>query len=83
MAQERNLSADICWEPGNTWRASLSEHPPKGGRGVLVWERGGMRTEHNAVTAIEAAYQREQKHPCVLADPAEGRGHATGASRAN
>lgn len=59
--QERrpNLSADIYSDnTGKEWSASISEHPPQGGDGKVVWEKHGMSSEHNATTAMEAAHQR-------------------------
>lgn len=59
-----NLSADIYSDAsGKKWSAVLRNHPPLGGDGVVVWERHGMRSEHNAETAMEAARQRLDAHP--------------------
>lgn len=62
MSEPRNLSADIVYEPDtNTWAASIAEHPWPGGDSRHVWRKRGMRTQHNAETAMEAAWQRLQK----------------------
>lgn len=55
------LSADVFQDHDDTWTASLSAHPQGGGPGVMLWRKTGMRSGHNADTAMEAAYQRIMK----------------------
>lgn len=56
-----NLAADIfCDATGKKWTAVLTKYPPQGGDGIEVWRRSGMSSEHNATTAMEAAYSRLQ-----------------------
>lgn len=59
---ERNLSADgFVSLDGKTWSAIIREHPARGGPGVVVWEKHGMRSEYHADTAMEAAWRRLMK----------------------
>ena len=56
--ETRNLSADIyCDFTGKKWSASISEHPRPDGAGTVIWEKHGMRSKHNAVTAMEATWK--------------------------
>ena len=53
------LSADIyCDSTGKKWSAVIRQHPERGGKGVIVWQKHEMSTDYNATTAMEAAWQR-------------------------
>lgn len=49
-----SLAADVVQDFDGKWRATIHGYPAR----RLLWEKGGMRTEHNATTAMEAAWQR-------------------------
>ena len=50
-------SVDCYWtEEG--WYAEIQRHPEGGGKGELVWEKHGMKSEYHAGTAFEAALKK-------------------------
>ena len=66
------FSTDVFEEPGaTTWTAVVYRHAANGGDGDEVWRKTGMRTEWNALQAMDAAYQH-----CLKAA-----GHAPGPPR--
>ena len=53
-----NLSLDIyCAPDGKSWSAVIRDHREERS-GMIVWERHGCRTQHNAETAADAAWER-------------------------
>ncbi len=59
---KRNLSADIfCDSTGKQWSLIIREHPAKGGDGVVVFEKHGMRTEHNVTVAMDSFYAHQEE----------------------
>lgn len=60
LCEPDSFCADVFWNDG-TWSARIYARPLGGGSHQLVWSKDGMRTEHNAGTAMEAAWQRLTK----------------------
>lgn len=57
--EEGRFSADVfCDASGKRWTAVIRRHPKDGGWGMVFWKRTGMRSQHNADAAMEAAWTR-------------------------